>query len=469
MGAAASVPLPTLHEVPASPAALRALAYRWPDRYPLLLDSAAVSGQGAWSILAARSGPALYADGRGRLRGEGMRPQGGGFLEALEGWWRELALPQGGAAALPFIGGWAVFLAYELAGEVEPTLALPGAGEALMACALRTPVGLLHDHRCGRSYLVAEPGCDALREQLLADLAAAPPLPTAAGLPGVPPAQPIEEDPMLFRAGVLRAQRHIQDGDIYQANLSRLGIVDTGAALDVAALYEHLRVCNPAPFAAWAHFGDLDVLSSSPERLVRVHGGRVETRPIAGTRPRSHRAGGDPLETEAMLANAKERAEHVMLIDLERNDLGRLCRAGSVRVSEFMIAETYEHVHHIVSNVEGELRSGVTPADVIRAVFPGGTITGCPKVRCMQIIGEIERVPRGAYTGSLGYINRDGSMDLNILIRTFTHQSGRLSFRAGAGIVADSDWERELAETRAKARGLLAALGPVTQRQGAPA
>jgi anthranilate synthase component I len=459
MGAAPRVPTPALREVPASPAALRALAYRWPARYPMLLDSAAVSGQGAWSILAARAGPALYANGRGQLRGEGMQPQGRNFLEALERWWRDLALPEGDATALPFTGGWAVFLGYELAGEVEPTLDLPGGGEALMACALRTPAGLVHDHRHGRSYVIAEPGHEALLEQLLADLAAAPPLPATAGLRGVPPAQPVEEDPELFRAGVLRAQRHIHDGDIYQANLSRLWTVEPGATPDLPALYEHLRVCNPAPFAAWAHFGDLDVLSSSPERLVRVHGGRVETRPIAGTRPRSHRAGSDSLETQAMLGNAKERAEHVMLIDLERNDLGRVCRAGSVRVSEFMIAETYEHVHHIVSNVDGELRAGVTPAEVIRAVFPGGTITGCPKVRCMQIIGDIERAPRGAYTGSLGYINRDGSMDLNILIRTFAHQSGRLSFRAGAGIVADSDWERELAETRAKARGLLAALG----------
>jgi anthranilate synthase component 1 len=324
---------------------------------------------------------------------------------------------------------------------------------------VRRPAGLLHDHRSGRSFLIAEPGAEALLERLLADLDAAPPLPPATGLAPAGLAELREEDPTLFRAGVLRAQQHIQAGDIYQANLSRQWSLNAGAALDLPGLYERLRQCNPAPFAAWARFGDIDVLSSSPERLVRVHQGRVETRPIAGTRPRSRRAGDDSIETEAMLANAKERAEHVMLIDLERNDLGRVCRAGSVHVGEFMIAESYAHVHHIVSNVEGELLEGITPAQVIRAVFPGGTITGCPKVRCMQIIGEIERTPRGAYTGSLGYINRDGSLDLNILIRTFQHQGGRLGFRAGAGIVADSDWERELAETRAKARGLLAALG----------
>jgi len=149
----------------------------------------------------------------------------------------------------------------------------------------------------------------------------------------------------------------------------------------------------------------------------------------------------------------------VMLIDLERNDLGRICRPGTVEVNEFMVTESYRHVHHIVSNVRGVLRSGVTPGEVLRAVFPGGTITGCPKYRCMQIIGELEAEPRGAYTGSLGFINLDGSMDFNILIRTATLQGSELEFRAGAGIVADSDWQRELAETRAKARGMVRAFG----------
>ncbi|MFO1402324.1 MAG: aminodeoxychorismate synthase component I [Steroidobacteraceae bacterium] len=469
MGAAASVPETRIREVPAPAAALRALAYAHPDRYPMLLDSAAISGQGRWSMLLAANGESLRADGLGRLQGAGMRPEGRDFLEALDGWWRRLALAADPAATLPFSGGWALYLGYELAGEVEPSLQLPGEGAALRACALRTPAGLLHDHRSGHSFLVTEPGHEALGERLLADLARAPPPPAPAGLPPGLGARLQEQDPGRFRDGVLRAQRHIEAGDIYQANLSREWRLEDAAGLDLPALYEQLRRSNPAPFAAWARFGDLDVLSSSPERLVRVHGRRVETRPIAGTRPRSRRAGGDSVETEAMLANAKERAEHVMLIDLERNDLGRVCRAGSVHVSEFMIAESYEHVHHIVSNVEGVLLEGVTPARVIRAVFPGGTITGCPKVRCMQIIGDIEGEPRGAYTGSLGYLNRDGSLDLNILIRSFQHRAGTLGFRAGAGIVADSDWERELAETRAKARGLLAALAPPRDAAGEPA
>jgi anthranilate synthase component I len=162
-----------------------------------------------------------------------------------------------------------------------------------------------------------------------------------------------------------------------------------------------------------------------------------------------------------LIAHPKERAEHVMLIDLERNDLGRICRPGSVHVDEFMSIESYAHVHHIVSNVRGELSPDLTPVDVVRAVFPGGTITGCPKFRCMQIIAELEGEARQAYTGALGFINADGSMDLNILIRSLTLHERSVEFRTGAGIVADSTWQRELAETRAKARGVLAALaGP---------
>jgi len=200
------------------------------------------------------------------------------------------------------------------------------------------------------------------------------------------------------------------------------------------------------------------VLSSSPERLVSVRGNVASTRPIAGTRAR---LGGDDdvARLRELIGHPKERAEHVMLIDLERNDLGRVCVPGSVVVDELMTLESYAHVHHIVSNVRGTLRPGVSPGAIIRAVFPGGTITGCPKVRTMQIIAELEGVGRGAYTGSLGYLNTDGDMDLNILIRSLEMRAGSLCFRAGAGIVADSIGERELDETRAKARGLLRALG----------
>jgi anthranilate synthase component 1 len=219
-----------------------------------------------------------------------------------------------------------------------------------------------------------------------------------------------------------------------------------------------LRSANPSPFAALLRYGAVSILSSSPERLLALRGGRAATRPIAGTRPRGVNPAEDDALVSALLANEKERAEHVMLIDLERNDLGRVCEAGSVAVDEYMSVETYAHVHHIVSNVSGILRAEATPVDAIRALFPGGTITGCPKVRCMQIIAELEGSGRGAYTGSIGYLSRSGDCDLNILIRTIAVHDAELCFRTGAGIVADSIPEQELAETRAKALGLLRAV-----------
>jgi anthranilate synthase component 1 len=273
-------------------------------------------------------------------------------------------------------------------------------------------------------------------------------------------ASAFEEDaPDKFLGGVAAIHEYLRAGDVFQVNLSREWRARTNAAVTPAALFASLRRANPAPFAGLLQWRDRAVVSSSPERLVDVRGSIVTTRPIAGTRAR---VGGDDdgERLRELIGHPKERAEHVMLIDLERNDLGRVCVPGSVEVDEFMALESYAHVHHIVSNVHGILRAGVTPAAIIRAVFPGGTITGCPKVRTMEIIAELEGTGRGAYTGALGYLNRDGDMDLNILIRTLTlGYGGNVRFRAGAGIVADSVGAAELDETRAKARGLLRALG----------
>jgi anthranilate synthase component I len=312
----------------------------------------------------------------------------------------------------------------------------------------------VHELETGRVYARAEAEAAAELEQIAADVAQVSSEP-------VPEVRPMrvaavnEEDPNAHLERVLRAKEYVRAGDIYQANLSRPWRIEFAAAPDPATLYARLRTANPAPFAAFVQWRGVSILSSSPERLVRISDGLVETRPIAGTRPRSRRPGGDEAEMQELAAHPKERAEHVMLIDLERNDLGRVCEAGSVRVDEFMTIESYAHVHHIVSNVSGRLRADVTPIGAIRAVFPGGTITGCPKVRCMEIIAELEGEGRGAYTGSLGFLGRDGTMDLNILIRTMTLDGRRVSLRAGGGIVADSIPERELEETRAKARGLL--------------
>lgn len=256
---------------------------------------------------------------------------------------------------------------------------------------------------------------------------------------------------------VEKAKEYIAAGDIFQANLSQRISAEIGDA-DPWLIYEVLRQVNPSPFAAYADFGDYQIASSSPERLVEMREGVIETRPIAGTRPRGRDGFEDNLMRSELLLNEKERAEHIMLIDLERNDIGRVSRYGSVQVDELMITEDYSHVIHIVSNVRGIANDGMTCLDVVRATFPGGTITGVPKVRCMEIIDELEPVRRGPYTGSLGYIGFSGNMDLNIIIRTFVVKGGRVYIQVGAGIVADSDPEREYRETLKKAEALVKTL-----------
>lgn len=256
---------------------------------------------------------------------------------------------------------------------------------------------------------------------------------------------------------VRRAKEYIAAGDIFQANLSQRISAHTGGR-DSWEIYKALRNINPSPFAAYADFGSYRIASSSPERLVMVRDNAIETRPIAGTRPRGTDFKEDELMRAELLLNEKERAEHIMLIDLERNDIGRVSEYGSVSVDELMITEDYSHVIHIVSNVRGLLKKDKTPVDVIKAVFPGGTITGVPKVRCMEIIDELEPVARGPYTGSLGYIGYSGSMDLNIIIRTFVIKDGYAYVQAGAGIVADSDPEKEYYETLKKAEALIRTL-----------
>ncbi len=260
-----------------------------------------------------------------------------------------------------------------------------------------------------------------------------------------------------FESMVRQCKEYIAAGDIYQANLSQRFSAAIGG-LDPLRLYEVLREVNPSPFAAYVEFGNLKVVSSSPERLVRLTGRVADTRPIAGTRRRGRDFAETRDLTTELLTNEKERAEHIMLLDLERNDLGKVCAYGTVSVDELMAVEDYSHVIHIVSNVRGELTPGKDGFDLIRAAFPGGTITGVPKVRCMEIIDELEPVARGLYTGSLGYLANTGDLDLNIIIRTFIIRDGVAYVQTGAGIVADSDPAREYAETLQKAEALAKAL-----------
>ncbi len=255
---------------------------------------------------------------------------------------------------------------------------------------------------------------------------------------------------------VERTKRYIEEGDIYQANLAqRLEMSFQGEGLD---LYENLRQINPSPFSGYLKLGDLTLVSSSPERLIKVENGVLETRPIAGTRPRGRNSEEDNRLKTELLLNEKEQAEHLMLVDLERNDLGRICEYGSVRVTDQMFVEQYSHVSHIVSNIRGTLKPGVTLKEILQAVFPGGTITGCPKIRCMQIIDELEPTARGPYSGSFGYIGFGGTLDLNIIIRTILLKEGKAYFHVGAGIVADSIPEKEYQETFDKAAAMISVL-----------
>lgn len=254
-------------------------------------------------------------------------------------------------------------------------------------------------------------------------------------------------------------QDHIAAGDIYQANLSQR--FELPWAAGGLALYAALRRISPAPFAGYMRAGGLEIASASPERLLSVVDGRAVTRPLAGTRPRSPDADADRALAAELLLSDKERAEHLMLVDLARNDLGRVAEIGSVVVDELMVVEEQSHVRHIVSNVTATLRAGADPLDALAALFPGGTITGVPKIRCMEILDEVEPARRGFYTGALFYMTPSGRLDANILIRSAVVTGGRVIFHAGGGIVADSDADREYEETLHKAEGMRLALESV--------
>jgi anthranilate synthase component 1 len=271
-----------------------------------------------------------------------------------------------------------------------------------------------------------------------------------------------------FLAAVERAKEYIFAGDCMQVQVSQR----TSRAFDAPplALYRALRGVNPSPYMYYFDFGDHHVVGASPEIMVRLQGGVVTLRPIAGTRPRGRTPQEDARAAQELLDDPKERAEHVMLIDLGRNDVGRVAQTGSVRVTEKMAIERYSHVMHIVSNVEGRVKPGLDAIDVFKASFPAGTVTGAPKVRAMQIIDELEPVKRGVYSGAVGYLGFNGDMDVAIAIRTAVLKGGRLHVQAAAGIVADSDPRSEWQETQHKARAILrAAELAAAQRQPAEA
>ncbi|MDD3067135.1 MAG: anthranilate synthase component I family protein [Candidatus Gracilibacteria bacterium] len=260
-----------------------------------------------------------------------------------------------------------------------------------------------------------------------------------------------------YLTAIRKIQNYIRDGFTYQVNLSQRFTAKVGK-ISPREIYAKLCETNPAPFAGFLDSGDFQIISSSPELLFRVKGNKIETWPIAGTKPRGKNSREDLKLEKELLNSLKEKAEHLMLVDLLRNDIGKVCVFNSVKVSDLMRVEKYARVQHFVSTVVGKLRSGVGFAEIIRAVFPGGTITGCPKIETMKIITQCEKSSRGIYTGSLGYISANGNMDFNILIRSFFLQNGKLTFQTGGGIVADSNPSREYEETLHKAAALFEAV-----------
>ncbi len=416
---------------------LEALCQFNAQRYPFLLESVSHNTNNRYSILFAHPQQELALNNLEDFD----------FLDELSS---KIPLSNTQHQELPFTGGWFVYLSYELIGQIEPTLAKELHQSSLpVAIAVQIPCTIIVDHQLNKTFLLDEDDHSQRMSQVLADIEKIQPI-SKANLEG----ELTCEANKKFLSGADKIKSYIKAGDVFQVNLSRSWQYTLKENCNAVQLYSALKSTNPAPFSALAQFKDFSIISSSPERLFSVDGKKIETRPIAGTHPR-----GDGLEDEALkqrlINHPKERSEHIMLLDLERNDLGRVCEYGSIEVNEVMALETYPYVHHIVSNIQGTLKPSMRLEHLVRALFPGGTITGCPKIRCMQIISELEQDARGAYTGSLGYVSNNGKMDFNILIRTMIKQEQKLSFRAGAGIVYDSNPARELEETTHKAQGIL--------------
>ena len=380
----------------------------------------------------------------------------------------------------PFWGGAVGYFAYDVVRHVERLPNAPPRGVAAPDAifAFTRAVVVIDNLRSQARVVVGipipagapadEPALRALHDaaraeidEVFARLRAPLPLAPLVLDPGAAPARGVSTFAReRFVAGVERIKEYIRAGDCFQALLARR--IRVPHDFDSSALYRALRAINPSPYMYHLVLDGVELVGSSPELLVRTEAGRVTVRPIAGTRPRGGTAEEDASLTAELLADEKERAEHVMLVDLGRNDVGRVARYGTVRVTSLMHVERYSHVLHIVSQVEGELSAGLSALDVFRAVFPAGTMTGAPKVRAMEIIDELEPERRGPYAGAVGYIAAgDQRMDLAITIRTCVIAGGEASVQAGAGIVYDSDAEREWEETENKARAMLLAIGRV--------
>jgi para-aminobenzoate synthetase component I len=357
-----------------------------------------------------------------------------------------------GLADLGQIGGgwWAGWLSYDLGRQVEALPALAEDDLGLPPLALgRFDAWLEFDH----ARRTVELHGDGSGERLVRALRAGALVPSHPALAGWESSLPRER----YERAVERAIEYIRAGDVFQVNLShRLASEWRG---DPFALYARLRETSPAPFMALVRIGGADIVSASPERFLAVRGDRIETRPIKGTRPRGTDPAADQALAAELTASVKDRAENVMIVDLARNDLGRVARYGSVAVDDLWALERHPGVHHLVSTVSARLRPGVGPAEIIRATFPPGSVTGAPKVRALEIIDELEPVRRGPYCGAIGWIDPRGDLELSVAIRTFVAAAGRLHLHAGGAVTADSDPGDEWRETMHKASRLLEAAG----------
>ena len=448
---------------------------------PVLLDSSSAnSHSGRYSYLAAD--PFLVVRSRGR-RVELVGPAGRTVVEVdpfelLRSLMSRYHLPRRPGLP-PLLGGAVGYFGYDLGRLLESLPATNPVDEALP----ELDVGfydwvLAADHSSGEGWLIATglpAGTETAARSRLAEIEArlgASPEPSKRA----ESSEEVEKalgGPPRFRSNVRRkdylkavqrAREYIVAGDVYQVNLShrleaKVEHPSGGWGARAWPLYERLRTVSPVPHGAYLDLGDIVVLSASPERFLRLDGGRVETRPIKGTRPRGRTPDEDEVMRTGLLSSEKDRAENLMIVDLLRNDLGKVCRVGSVRVPELFGIEGYSSVWHLVSTVTGELRPGVGAVDLLGAGFPGGSVTGCPKIRSMEIIEELEPVRRGVYCGAIGYLSFTGAMDTSVVIRTLVLSGDRMHLQVGGAVVADSDPEAEYDETLAKAAAVINALG----------
>ena len=420
-----------------------------------------VGGFGRYSFMGVE--PFLVFRSKGRRidvqrRGAGAEELEGDPFRVLQALLREYhtARPPG---APPFFGGAVGYFGYDLRHHIEECPALAADDCPVPDCYLGFYDAVIAvDHHEGTAYVCAVGDEGHERAVALERILADPGLEAEPG-DGAPIRGRLRSDftKLGYMAAVRRTKEYIAAGDIIQANLSQR--FSAALASNPFDVYCRLRRANPAPFAAWLDCGDVCVASSSPELFLRVEGREVTTRPIKGTRPRGRTEAEDAALRQELVESEKDRAELLMITDLERNDLGRVCEYGSVRVPQLFTLETYATVHHLVATVVAALRSDVDGIDLLRATFPGGSITGAPKIRAMEIIDELEPTQRGVYTGAIGYIGFDGDMELNIAIRTLVMKDDMVHFQVGGGIVADSDPEAEYEETLDKAKGLMEALG----------